>query len=67
MTPSLKKRFWKNAKVASVGNGFVIELDGQVIRPPSKALLKVESHKIAEEIAFEWMAHPAKISEQDCF
>jgi chaperone required for assembly of F1-ATPase len=56
VTPSLKKRFWKNAEVANVGNGFVIELDGHVIRTPSKALLKVESHKIAEQIAFEWMA-----------
>jgi chaperone required for assembly of F1-ATPase len=39
-----------------VGDGFVIELDGQVIRTPSKALLKVVSQKIAKQIAFEWMA-----------
>ena len=56
MIPSLKKRFWKNAQVKSVGDGFVIELDGQVIRTPSKALLKVASQKIAKQIAFEWMA-----------
>ena len=56
MIPSLKKRFWKNAQVKSVSDGFVIELDGQVIRTPSKALLKVSSQKIAKQIAFEWMA-----------
>ena len=56
MTPSLKKRFWKKAKVIHLKDGFVIELDGRTIQTPSKALLKVDFRTIAEEIAKEWMA-----------
>ncbi len=56
MTPSLKKRFWKEAKVIHLKDGFVIELDGRTIQTPSKALLKVDFRTIAEEIAKEWMA-----------
>ena len=56
MTPSFKKRFWKDARVVDLNDGYVVELDGRVIRTPSKALLKVDFRKIADQIAFEWMA-----------
>lgn len=56
MTPSLKKRFWKEAKVVEVENGFGIQLDGRSLRTPSKAIFAVAHEEIARMTADEWMA-----------
>jgi chaperone required for assembly of F1-ATPase len=56
VTPSLKKRFWKEASVVEIEDGYSVELDGRKLRTPSKAPLNVTYREIADAIASEWMA-----------
>lgn len=56
MTPSLKKRFWKDATIVTLDDGFGVALDGHKLRTPSKAELIVPTHAIAKLITDEWIA-----------
>ena len=61
MTPSLKKRFWKEAAVVQTEDGYKVTLDGHAIRTPSKSALIVRYKSIADQIAAEWMAQEEEV------
>lgn len=50
----LPKRFYKKAEYAEVEGGYVITLDGRVIKTPLKNPLTVPSRALAEALAAEW-------------
>jgi len=50
-----RKRFYKEALPISFGkDGFGVELDGRPLRTPHGKRLVVESHALAEALAYEW-------------
>ncbi len=57
----MMKRFWKEARVAPVDDGFAIHLDGRPLRTPAQAALIVDSRPLAEAIAAEWDAQEQDI------
>lgn len=50
------KRFYKQASVVPVDDGYTIELDGRPIKTPAKAALRLPSEALADAIADEWAA-----------
>lgn len=50
------KRFWDNATVKHIGDGYSILLDGRPMRLPSGAPLVVGMVSLAEAIAAEWQS-----------
>lgn len=56
------KRFWKDSAVAPQDAGFVITLDGRVLKTPAKAALVVPTRALAEAIAAEWEAQEGLIT-----
>ena len=50
------KRFYKQASVAPVDDGYTIALDGRPIKTPAKAALTLPSKALADAIADEWAA-----------
>jgi chaperone required for assembly of F1-ATPase len=55
------KRFYQDATVAPVENGFGVALDGRNIRTPAKAALVVPVQSLADVIAKEWGAQEDEI------
>ncbi|MCK0165964.1 ATPase [Jannaschia sp. S6380] len=55
------KRFWKDATVETVADGFAIRLDGRPVRTPAKTELVVPSRTLAEGIAEEWRAQGERV------
>ncbi len=55
------KRFWKEASVVAVGDGFTVHLDGRKLRTPVKSELIVPTRVMAEAIASEWDAQLEKV------
>ena len=55
------KRFWKEASVETVGDGFTVHLDGRKLRTPVKSELIVPTRVMAEAIAVEWDAQGEKV------
>lgn len=51
-----KKRFWTDVVVVGSTGGFVIHLDGRVVKTPEKHDLNVPTRAAAELIAIEWAA-----------
>jgi len=51
-----KKRFWGDASVTRVEDGFSVALDGRAIRTPGKSPLIVPTAALAQGIADEWQA-----------
>lgn len=54
MQPELRKRFYKVVATEASGHGFVVTLDGRVVRTPGKAQLELPSAELAGEVAKEW-------------
>ncbi|MBW0145747.1 ATP12 family chaperone protein [Sphingomicrobium clamense] len=50
------KRFWKEAAVERVADGWTVKLDGRGIKTPARADLVVPSEALAAAIAAEWDA-----------
>jgi len=50
------KRFWKQADVVKVEDGYGVALDGRPVRTPARAALAVPGAALAEAIAAEWDA-----------
>ena len=48
------KRFWKEAEVVQVGDGFGVTLDGRRLKTPGRSDLVVPTRGLAEAIAAEW-------------
>ncbi|KXV74144.1 ATP synthase F1 [Acetobacter malorum] len=49
-----RKRFWKQATVVPVQEGFAVQLDGRPVRLPEKTMLSVSSRALADALAAEW-------------
>jgi len=56
-----RKRFYKAVDVAETPDGFVVRLDGKLIRTPGKRTLAAPSREIAEIMAAEWEAQKETI------
>lgn len=56
------KRFWKDAAVVAVAEGFTVELDGRGIKTPAKRPLILPSQRMAEAVAVEWQAQEGVIN-----
>lgn len=56
------KRFWKNAAVEKVDDGFAVLLDGRPVKTPAKRSLLLPTAKMAEVIAAEWNAQEDEIN-----
>jgi chaperone required for assembly of F1-ATPase len=55
MRPASRKRFYKEASIdADAENGFVVRLDGKVVRTPLRRSLTIPTHALAEGVAQEW-------------
>jgi chaperone required for assembly of F1-ATPase len=51
-----RKRFYANAVVAEIADGFAVTLDGKPIRTPSGRQVVAPNREIADAIAAEWQA-----------
>lgn len=47
-------RFWAEARVLEMDNGYAVHLDDRPVRTPAKASLVVPTRPLAQEIAAEW-------------
>ncbi|MDA3889553.1 MAG: ATPase [Allgaiera sp.] len=56
------KRFWKEAAVAELPEGFTVRLDGRPVRTPAKAPLVVPTRGLAQAIAAEWDAQAERVN-----
>jgi chaperone required for assembly of F1-ATPase len=50
------QRFYKTAEVASLAEGFGVNLDGRSVKTPAKAVLALPTRAAAELVAAEWEA-----------
>ncbi|MCE8510048.1 ATPase [Ruegeria pomeroyi] len=55
------KRFWKQAAVAEMAEGYTVELDGRQVRTPAKEPLLLPTRALAEAIAAEWNAQEKEV------
>ena len=55
------KRFYKNAAVEKLGDGFTVALDGRAIKTPAKQFLAIGIEELAEAVAAEWQAQKDEI------
>lgn len=55
------KRFWQNAEVAQVAEGYTVLLDGRGVKTPAKTPLVVPTQGLAQSIAAEWAAQQERI------
>jgi chaperone required for assembly of F1-ATPase len=54
--PALRRRFYRNAAIASTADGHGVVLDGKPIHTPARRVLTAPTPAIAEAIAAEWEA-----------
>lgn len=52
--PALRKRFYSNAEVTPVEDGFAVTLDGRTIKTPARRTVLAPAPEIADAIAAEW-------------
>ncbi|MDA0231517.1 MAG: ATPase [Proteobacteria bacterium] len=57
----MKKRFYKNAAVEKLDDGFTVALDGRSIKTPAKLPLVISIEELAEAVAAEWRAQNGEI------
>lgn len=62
--PQLPRRFYKEAKVTQIEDGFAVALDGRVPRTPGMKQVAVPHEPIAAEMAEEWSAQGEFIDPQ---
>ncbi len=55
------KKFWTEASVAELPEGFTVRLDGRPVKTPAKAPLIIPTRTMAELVAAEWHAQDDKI------
>lgn len=56
LKPQLPKRFYNDAAVAVVAEGYAVQLDGRPVRTPGRAVLALPSETAAQLIAAEFAA-----------
>jgi chaperone required for assembly of F1-ATPase len=54
--PTVRRRFYRNAAIASAADGHGVVLDGKPIHTPARRVLTAPTRAIAEAIAAEWQA-----------
>lgn len=57
-----KKRFWTDVTTRASDAGWIIELDGRLVKTPAKATLAVPTSAMADAIANEWRAQDGEIN-----
>lgn len=62
MSQSFAKRFYKDVSVDARDDGYVILLDGRVLKTPNKADLIINRRKRADIVAAEWDAQETEIN-----
>nr|WP_325253092.1 ATP12 family protein [Amylibacter sp.] len=62
MSFSKKKRFWTDVAVAQADQGYVIHLDGRVVKTPLKQDLVLPTQAAAELVAAEWDAAEGELN-----
>lgn len=55
------KRFWTDTTIDAVETGFVVLLDGRLVRTPAKAVLTLPTRAMAQAVAMEWDAQGQKV------
>ncbi len=55
------KKFYKNVEVQSTADGYVILLDGKVLKTPTKADLTLPTRGLAQQVAAEWKSQGEEI------
>jgi chaperone required for assembly of F1-ATPase len=48
------RRFWRQADVVQLGDGWGVTLDGKPVRTPARAAVEVPTEALARAIALEW-------------
>lgn len=61
LKPQYPKRFYKEAAVAVVGEGFAVQLDGRPVRTPGRAVLALPTEALAKLVADEFAAQDEHI------
>lgn len=61
MEKRLPKRFYKEVSVSQNDDGFLIQLDGRMVKTPSKDGLILPTKELAEAVAREWEAQDSHI------
>jgi chaperone required for assembly of F1-ATPase len=61
MKAPLPRRFYRQAAVAEVAEGFAVHLDGKPARTPAKAVLVLPTRQVAELVAAEFAAQSENI------
>ena len=56
------KRFWSDAAVVQIADGFGVQLDGRSIKTPAKRALVLPSRAMADAVAAEWQAQEGVIN-----
>jgi chaperone required for assembly of F1-ATPase len=54
MQRELPKRFYKHVAIAEVEDGYTVLLDGRQIKTPTRKLVAVASHELADAMRAEW-------------
>lgn len=62
MTGWSARRFWTEATVTPVGQGFTVHLDARPVRTPLKAPLILPTEGLAQAVAAEWQAQTATVN-----
>ena len=62
MSQSFAKRFYKDVTTEARDDGYVILLDGRVLKTPKKALLIIDRYDRAVQVATEWDAQVSEIN-----
>lgn len=55
------KRFWTDVAKEEIADGFVIKLDGRLVKTPAKATLLLPTEAMADAVVLEWAAQEGKI------
>ncbi len=61
MRPNLRARFYKQASVGEVADGFAVLLDGRPVRTPARRPLAAPVRALAQALAAEWDAQQDKV------
>ena len=61
MTEWKARRFWAEATVEAVEDGFAVRLDGRVVRTPAKREVAMPSRALADGVAEEWRAQGEEV------
>ena len=56
-----KKRFWKEVTTQASDDGWIVQLDGRVVKTPAKATLALPTVALADAVAAEWQAQEGEI------